>query len=132
MDNYKTLSNEFVKELTSALNTSSSEINERNTNISERDLFIYGDGLQTRLNIPRGHDFTPVNWLRRTIEIHRTQFMGRGFQIISTYDTDNIDTDDPQESGRLQVENDKKKTYAEQRKNLCDAIMKDNGGKKQE
>ena len=120
---------EFVTAVQSKFKETESEVSDRNSKISERDSFIYGDGLNKSLRIPIGHDFTPVNWLRRTVEIHKNMFMSRGFQVVSTYDTTETDNAaDDQDRSRLEVENDKQKKYAEGRQNLIKAIIEDNGG----
>lgn len=126
---YKSNEEDFVadvKKLFSSLNT---EISTRNDKIAENDDFIYGDRLERSIDVPIGHDKTPVNWLRRTVEIHKNMFMGRGFQLISTYDSQDPDTGaDEKDTGRIIIENNKQKTYAESRKNLIDSIIRDNGG----
>lgn len=124
----KELNEAFAADVIAKLKQNQSEIVERNARITNADEFIYGDALEKYLDVPIGHDFTPVNWLRRTVEIHKNQFMGRGFQVISTYDTEDIDDNDTQESGRKNVENDKRKKYAEIRKEVIDSIVRDNGG----
>ncbi len=123
------LERELVTDIRASFSQLQSEIAERNEKINKLDDYIYGDRLDTMLNIPIGHDFTPVNWLRRTVEIHKMMFMGRGFQMVSTYDSTNIeDAEDDSDKERLQIENSKQKTYAEARKNAIDAMMNDNGG----
>lgn len=105
------------------------EITARNAKIQDLDAFIYGDRINSMVDIPIGHDFTPVNWLRRTVEIHKNVFMGRGFQVISTYDSQNEQDDaDDEEKKRIRLYNAKQKTYAEARKNAIDGVIRDNGG----
>jgi hypothetical protein len=119
----------FVTQVRSTLGELKTEISERNEKISSRDSYIYGDLLESSLDIPIGHDHTPVNWLRRTVEIHKIQFMGRPFQVVSTYDTkDNSIATDDEDKQRLTLENKKQKEFAELRKNTVDAIIQDNGG----
>lgn len=125
---YEDICKEFATEVVAKVKENETEVSERNQRISLTDSYVYGDALERYLDIPIGHDFTPVNWLRRTVEIHKNQFMGRGFQLISTYDTEDIDDDDQQEGGRKQVENDKRKKYAEMRKEVIESIVRDNGG----
>lgn len=120
---------EFVKDVKSHLQQMQTEIEDRNSYISERDTFIYGEELQRRLDIPVGHDQTPVNWLRRAVEIHRDQFMGRGFTLVSTYDSADIDSArDKEDQERILIENKQRKARAEARRQLTDAIQRDNGG----
>lgn len=120
----------FVGQARSQLATLSGEIALRNRVIQQNDAYVYGDLLTRTLDIPVGHDMTPVNWLRRTVEIHRSQFMGRGFTMDCTFESVDIDsTDDPQAKQILQVEQGKRKTNAERRRLIWDAIMRDNQGK---
>lgn len=119
---------EFVGETRSQLATLSGEIALRNRVIQQNDAYIYGDLLVRTLDIPVGHDMTPVNWLRRTVEIHRTEFIGRGFTIVSAYETLEQNSDDPQEQQMTQLENNKRKSNAERRRQIIDAIIRDNGG----
>lgn len=123
-----TLVKKFVGQTRSQLATLSGEIALRNREIQQNDAYIYGDLLVRTLDIPVGHDMTPVNWLRRTVEIHRTQFMGRSFTIVSAYETLNTDVDDPQQAQQLQLENNKRKANAEKRRQIIDSIIRDNGG----
>jgi hypothetical protein len=124
-----TLKESFVAQTRSAFNALKGEIAERNQHIEERDQFIYGDLLEKSLDIPIGHDMTPVNWLRRSVEIHKNMFMGRGFGLISTYDSrDSSQGANEEDQQRITIENKKHKEYAEARHNLIKAIIEDNGG----
>lgn len=126
---YADLQSAFAAAVRSAFAELKGEISERNQKIAVRDNYVYGDQLEKSLDIPIGHDKTPVNWLRRTVEIHKTQFMGRPFQLISTYNTkDTTTAADEDDAGRLEVENKKLKEYAELRKQVIDDIIRDNGG----
>lgn len=120
---------QFLTDLYADLTNLDDEISERNADIEERDEYIYEDKLEESIDIPIGHDFTPVNWLKRTVEIHKTMFMGRPFQAVSTYDTKDISTaSDDQERQRLEIENKREKTLSEERRKLVDNIIADNGG----
>lgn len=95
----------------------------------ENDSYVYGDLLKRMLKIPAGHDYTEANWLRRVAEIHRTETLGDGFNLESTYYSVDVDSAfNPDAKGQLQMINNKKKTYAEARKKLIDSILRDNGG----
>lgn len=119
----------FAQAVRSSFKDLSGEIEQRNANIINRDDFIYGDKLEKSLDIPIGHDFTPVNWLRRTVEIHKNMFMSRGFTVVSTYDSTDVSTAaDDEERQRFNIENDKKKEYAEIRMQTIQSIIQDNGG----
>jgi hypothetical protein len=81
------------------------------------------------LDIPVGHDFTPVNWLRRVSEIHRAQTMGDGFTVSSSYHGQDIKSStDPQQQQLIGLQNTKKKAMAGMRTEIIQSIMRDNGG----
>lgn len=127
--NYDQLTHEFVGEVRSMLSTLTGEIAWRNKRIMENDAYIYDDLLSRQLDVPVGHDFTPVNWLRRTVEIHRTQMMGDGFTVSSSYQGDDVDsTQDPQQQAQIVLQNTKKKDYAEARRQVIESINRDNMG----
>ena len=126
---YAQMCQEFVGETRSQLASLTGEIALRNNTINLNDSYIYGDLLARSLNVPVGHDSTPVNWLRRTVEIHRTQTMGSGFTVVSSYHGVDDDAEtDPQAKQNAQLLNTKKKAYAGERNKLMSAILRDNGG----
>jgi len=126
---YDQLCQEFVGETRSQLSTLTGEIALRNKIVQENDAYVYGDFLKRSLHVEAGHDFTPVNWLRRVCEIHRTQTMGDGFIVNSSYHGVDVDSAfDPDAKPQLDLINNKKKSYAEGRNKLFQAIMRDNGG----
>lgn len=127
--NYTDTMAEFVRSVRSSFKDLSGEIEERNARILDRDDYIYGDKIEKSLDIPIGHDFTPVNWLRRTVEIHKNMVMSRGFQVVSTYDSDDPSSaSDLEDRNRIELENKKRKEYAEQRMKAIQSIIEDNGG----
>lgn len=122
---------EFVGEVRSQLATLTGEISLRNTIIQKNDAYIYGDLLQQSISIPIGHDITPVNWLRRVVEIHASQLLSDGFNVGSTYteiDTGTADPNDPSSLSLIQLHNTKMKANAEWRGKLIEQIIRDNGG----
>jgi len=128
-ENYENMKRDFILAVYQAFAQTQNEVSDRNESINERDDYIYGDRLEKSLDIPIGHDFTPVNWLRRTVEIHKNMFMSRGFQIVSTYDLKSLESaDDQDDRRRIEIENDKEKEFAEARQMLIESIIKDNGG----
>lgn len=128
-DPYTRLVRAFVGETRSQLATLTGEIALRNNTIENNDSYIYGDLLSRSLDIPPGHDFTPVNWLRRVVEIHRVQTLAEGFAVTSSYHGDDSEaTADDQEKKQIELENNKRKGYAEARGKLFQSIMRDNGG----
>ena len=119
----------FVSNVYTELATLTGEIAMRNKTVMENDSFIYGDLLKRSVSIPAGHDFTPVNWLRRVCEIHRTETIGNGFTVSSSYHGVDIDSAfDPDAKPQLELENNKRKDMAEARNKLFEAIQRDNGG----
>lgn len=130
-DYYGQLVSEFVGEVRSQLATLTGEIALRNTTIQQNDAYIYGDLLQQSISIPIGHDITPVNWLRRVVEIHAAQLMSDGFKVGSTYteiDISTADQNDPTSLPLIELHNTKMKANAEWRGRLIDDIIRDNGG----
>lgn len=126
---YDDLAKSLHADLLGQLQSCSGEIVQRNAMIIDRDEVVYGDKIQQLLDIPVGHDVTPVNWIKRAVEIHKTQFMGRPFHVISTFNSTDIDAaQDDKDKQRLEIENKKKKTIAELRKQTVEAIITDNGG----
>lgn len=126
---YRAIEKEFVAAVLATLDEVQSEIGVRNEEIAELDEYIYGDGIAKTIDVPASHDKTPVNWLKRVVEIHKDQFMGRGFQPISTYNSADINSvNDPAEQKAIILENKKAKEYAEKRQDLIKAIIEDNGG----
>jgi len=126
---YQAVVSNFVADTRSAFKAMDTDINKRNALIVEHDDYVYGDRLEKSLDIPIGHDATSVNWLRRTVEIHKNMFMGRGFNVVSTYDSqDSSMAADDKDRERIEIENKKSKEYAEQRQKLIRSIIDDNGG----
>lgn len=120
---------QFIGDARRQLSTLSGEIAERNSVIETNDAYVYGDYLRRSIRVPVGHDFTPVNWLRRVCEIHRTQTMGDGFTVSSSYHgVDVDDAFDPNAKPQLQMINEKAKDAAESRNKLFQSIMRDNDG----
>jgi hypothetical protein len=130
-DIYGQLVSEFVGEVRSQFATLTGEIALRNTIIQQNDAYIYGDLLQQSINIPIGHDITPVNWLRRVVEIHAAQLVSDGLHLGSTYteiDVSTADPNDPNSLPLIQLHNTKMKANAEWRGKIIDQIMRYNGG----
>jgi hypothetical protein len=132
----KPINSDFVDKVRTLFSPLQSEVAQRNKRIQDNDGYIYGNLLDRMLDIPLGHDYTPVNWLRRTVEIHRAQFIGKGFSLDSTYiaqdisDVPNDQNGQPDQNAkqRLIIENNKRKSYAEARRNIIAAINRDNNG----
>jgi hypothetical protein len=119
----------LVKKVLGLLDGANSEVIERNQYISERDEFVYGKRLEKSLNIPLGHDRTPINWLKRGVEIHRDQFMGRGFQVVSTYNSQDVNAEgDGENKTAAIISNKNSKLLAEERQRAIQAMIDDNGG----
>jgi len=115
-----------VRTLVGSLET---EIAERNSSIRKLDSYIYGDLLKKELTIPMGHDITPVNWLNRTIAIQASQFIGKGLQVLSTYDLEDVsNASDDKDKKRRELENKKRKANSESRRRIIDSVIRDNGG----
>lgn len=123
------LNSKFIAQARQQLGQLSGEIAERNTTIETNDAYVYGDYLSRSIKVPIGHDYTPVNWLRRVCEIHRTQTIGDGFTVSSSYHgVDVDDAYDPDAKPQLQAQNEKMKDAAESRGKLFQSILRDNDG----
>lgn len=118
----------FIKDVLANLSQTQSEVSARNQDIEELDSVVYGEGLRQRIRIPVGHDLTEVNWLRRTVDIHTDQFMGNGFQMVSSYNSKDANVQNDNDKTRIKTENKVAKEYADQRRNVIGNIIKDNGG----
>lgn len=128
-DLYTLLVRAFVGETRSQLATLTGEIALRNKTIQTNDQYIYGDLLSRSLDVPIGHDFTPVNWLRRVVEIHRVQTLGEGFAVTSSYFGDDVEkTEDQKEKDMIKLQNNKRKGLAEARGRIIESILRDNAG----
>lgn len=119
---------QFLLDMYAQLSGVESEVSDRNAYIEERDQIIYENRLEMLMDIPVGHDVTPANWCRRTVEIHKTTFMGRPFQVISSYDTRDLSTVEGEERTQMELINKREKALAENRRNFIDGIVRDNGG----
>lgn len=125
---YKKTEEAFVKDVLALLAETNSEVAERNNKIQTLDSVIYGTGLKDRLKVPAGHDLTEVNWLRRVVEVHTDQFMGNGFQMVSSYNSKDQNVNAEADKTRIKTENKVAREYADQRRNVTQNIIDDNGG----
>lgn len=137
---------ELVSEVKTQLRSLEYDVNLRNEYMNERDRVIYEDGLFEGLEFNDGTDKTLFNYLSRVVDIHTSQLMGRGFQLYSNYNKDDLSSvemqeapDQPGAEGQEQpnpeaaeklaeAKNKQKQINAETRKKLIDAIIRDNGG----
>jgi hypothetical protein len=110
------------------------EIAERNEYMNERDNILYDeDYLVGTLDIKAGFDITNYNFLPRAIEIHKSQVMGRGFNIVTRYDKEDIPLDTPIEAKDLvekevAIVNKKSAVAASNSKRMIEEVIRDNGG----
>lgn len=142
---------DLISAIKSELRQVDADITIRNNYINERDRKIYDTGLFENLEFPDGSDKTLFNYLRRVVDIHTAQLMGRGFMIYSNYNKDNselaeqaVQNAQPEQESELgegqgkdasdkaeslsDLKNQKKQLNADMRKKLIDAIIRDNGG----
>lgn len=133
----------FISAINGKLASMETDIAQRNSEMNELDRVIYQDGLYDGLEFPDGVDKTMYNFLKRVVEIHTSQLMGRGFQAYSTYNKQDIDVpenvpegdpegpegQDPNKIRELvTLENKQRQMNADTRKKMVDAIIRDNGG----
>ena len=125
---YAKVQEDFIHDVLALISETNSEVALRNEKIETLDSVVYGEGLKQKLKLPAGHDLTEVNWLRRAVEVHTDQFMGNGFQIVSSYNSKDLSTMQDNDKERGKVENKTAKEYADQRRSLIQNIIDDNGG----
>lgn len=128
----------LVSAITTSLRNLEYDVNLRNKYMNDRDRYIYQDGLWETLDIPDGFDKTKYNYLKRVVEIQTSQFMGRGFNVFSGYDKEDIELIEdnealpPEEKAQqlklAKMRNKKRKSDADQRKAILASIILDNGG----
>lgn len=119
-----------VNAVKKSLSIFSTDVEKRNSYIDKRRRYIYDEGLFEDLDFSRGRDKTMYNFCARAIDIHTSQFMGRGFRVYSTYNKADLSIfpEDSPELKQAELDNKQKKAYAEARKKAIDAIIRDNGG----
>jgi len=120
----------IVTNILSKIKEVDSEISERNEYMNERDKLLYdSDYILEGLDIKEGFDITKYNVLPRALDIHSSQVMGRGFNVVSRYDKDDVsEVEDENEAKTIQLKNEVKATKAQNAKNLVDATIRENGG----
>ena len=143
MNDNTTLNKNLVSAINAQLAGVENDITVRNEYINLRDRIIYTDGLFEGIEIPDGADRTLYNLCKRAVNIHKSQFMGRGFKFYSTYNktteaenpTENTQEggqEEPQDPQAGQKLTDMKNSLAQEnanvRKKVIDGIIEDNGG----
>lgn len=125
----------IVNTIKSKLSELESEIVERNAYMNERDKILYDkDYLVNELDIKAGFDATDYNFLSRAVEIHKSQVMGRGFNVLTQYDKEDItllDKEDPEYEllvKEAQLTNKRRAMEAANAKHGIDDTIEDNGG----
>lgn len=137
------INNELAEAIRNTLSTTEGDVAVRNKYINERDQIVYEDGLFKDIDIPIGADRTLYNLCKRAVNIHTSQFMGRGFKFYSTYNKSADVVEAPQEEAQdpngeqqdpeaqtklLDAKNKLAQENANVRKKLIDGIIEDNGG----
>lgn len=104
------------------------EIAQRNEAMNERDSLLNdSEYILEDLDIKPGSFITKYNVLNRAVEIHSTQTMGRGFNVIARYDKQDPSLN-PERAEEIELKNESISTKAQNAKSTCDAVMRDNGG----
>lgn len=136
MNNNTEQNQDLVTAIRSALSTTEGDVAIRNEYINTRDKIVYQDGLFDNIEIPDGADRTLYNLCKRAVNIHTSQFMGRGFKVYSTYDkVSEVTPETPEEEGNpetmdklLKAKNKLAQENSNIRKKVIDGIIDDNGG----
>jgi hypothetical protein len=124
----------LVGDIKTALRQLDYDVTIRNEYMNVRDRALYSDGLYHDLEIEDW--FAEYNYCHRVIDIHSSQLMGRGFNIFSYYNKEDIPEEsaipDPEQLklavGQAETKNKLIKSNADARKRAVDAIIRDNGG----
>lgn len=117
----------FVQDVMTALTGLEYDVTRRNDHMLLRDRCLYGDGLYSDLDIEDW--FAQVNLVKRVVDIHTAQLMGRGFNIYSYYNKEDIAaSEDPNEQKMAELRNKKRKANSDARKRAVEGIIRDNGG----
>ena len=139
---------ELVSDIKTGLRQLDYDVTIRNDYMNTRDRALYGDGLYSGLEIDSW--FAEYNYTQRVIDIHTAQLMGRGFNVYSYYEKEDIpekvpgtpETPEGQEpdpslpappslddvQGQVKAKNKLAKINADLRKKAIDSIIRDNGG----
>jgi hypothetical protein len=120
-----------VSNIQSKLKELESEICDRNDYMNERDSLLYdSDYILTGVDIKEGFDISKYNVLPRAIDIHSSQVMGRGFNIVSKYDKEDptLFPTGSVEEQNAKLKNIEKFTKAQNAKDIDLAVIKENGG----
>lgn len=126
---------EFVQAIKDMMSELESGINKRNAYINRRYDVVHGTGIMNGLKIKSGWDATQYNYLPRVLEIHKSQLIGRMFQVVSSYDKEDLSiyelgvTDQEaaaSDKEKARLRNARKATDAGVRNDAVKNIMKDN------
>lgn len=155
MNNESPINQKLVSSISAALSSLEGDITVRNEYINLRDRVVYMEGLFEGVEIPDGADRTLYNLCKRAVNIHTSQFMGRGFKFYTTYnkisEAPEAETaqENAQELGQeepgetqdptnpvdpkavekmLDTKNKLAQENANVRKKVIDGIIEDNGG----
>lgn len=124
---------EIITKVKSKLIAYRTDIAERNDYIERRDGFLYGTSLNDSADIPDGFDNTEYNWLRRTVDIQKSQLMGEMPTICSYYYKDDTSIYTPDQQDQIKITNaanQERQVRADGRSKAIDAILRDNGGER--
>lgn len=118
----------LVSDVMTALRVLEPDVVRRNDYMNTRDRYVYGTGLFDDLDIEGW--FAEHNYLRRVVDIHTAQLMGRPYNVYSYYNKEDLSpyADQEDELKLAEMRNQKAKANADMRKRAVDAIIRDNGG----
>jgi hypothetical protein len=134
------LGEDLVQDILRALQQQEQSVLKRNAAIDTRYINTYQDGLVQGLPVKNNFDSTRYNFLRRIPEIMTAQLMGRGFNITSTYDKEDLSvydlpTSNPQDQAdnqtrkqQTEILNARRQADADLRVEMAKSIIDDNGG----
>lgn len=124
------INKDLASDVNQALKNLGYDVTQRNQYMNTRENYLYGNGLYAKVDVEVGRWFAEYNYLPRIINIHASQLMGRGFNIYSYYDKEDLSVyeGDDEQLKMAQLQNKKRKANADARKKAVDAMIRDNGG----
>lgn len=122
----------LVQAIKEEINSLKFDISTRNSYVDELDNILFDDNhILSGLDVPKGHDLTKYNFLRRAWEIHSCQAGGRGFSIFSKFNKESLDglEEGTPEYEEILLRNKAEIDKSSARTNVARAIFDDNGGR---
>jgi hypothetical protein len=127
---YKQL--QLVQKIKDEIRSLQTDVAERNNYVEEMNNILFDSKyIISDISVPKGHDLTKFNFLRRAWEIHSAQAGGRGFSVFARFnkqDLSDLEEGTPEYEEAL-IKNEAEQERASIRRSVAQAIIDDNGGR---